>query len=149
MTNFAAVLKAEIIRLARKTVKADLAALKSANALQRKQIAGLKAQVLNLERGLARLQKELSSRSPPVSDEPGTERSLRFSAKGLRSHRTKLGISAQDYAKLAGVSALSIYKWEAGKAHPRNAQVEALAGLRSLGKRAALAKLEETDGATN
>jgi predicted transcriptional regulator len=67
---------------------------------------------------------------------------MRFSAKGMKSHRAKLGISAGDYGRLAGVSAQSIYNYETGKATPRQAQVAALLAVRSLGKREAMARLE-------
>jgi len=142
MTNVASALKSEIVRLSRKTVKGDLSALRSANASQRKQISELKAQMLALQRTVGRMQKALPTKTPEVSGTRDSEKPPRFSANTLRSHRAKLGLSAQDYAKLAGVSALSIYKWESNKAHPRNAQIQALADVRKLGKKAALAKLE-------
>jgi len=51
-------------------------------------------------------------------------------------------ISAADYAKLVGVARLTVYNWEKGKSRPRQAQLEALAGVRGLGKREAIARLE-------
>ena len=45
-------------------------------------------------------------------------------------------------AKILGVSALSVYKWESGKTRPRARQIEAIASLRKMGKREALARLE-------
>jgi hypothetical protein len=41
-----------------------------------------------------------------------------------------------------GVSGLTIYHWESGKAKPRRRQMPAIAAIRSLGKREALARLE-------
>lgn len=38
--------------------------------------------------------------------------------------------------------AIAVYKWESGKTKPRARQVEAIASIRSLGRREALAKLE-------
>ena len=37
-------------------------------------------------------------------------------------------------ARLLGVSALSVYKWESGKTRPRAKQIEAIAALRGMGK---------------
>ena len=37
-------------------------------------------------------------------------------------HRTKLGLSASDYAKLVGVHPITIYSWEQGKTKPRKEQ---------------------------
>lgn len=143
MTNIAAILKSEMVRLSRKTLKQDLTGIRTALTLQRKQISTLKSQVSELAMALSRLQKNAAKAAPSNAFSDDDTASARFSAKGLRSHRSKLGLSAQGYAKLAGVSALSIYKWESEKAYPRRAQVEALAGLRTLGKRAAHAKLAE------
>ena len=49
-------------------------------------------------------------------------------------------------AQLLGASALSVYKWESGKAHPRAAQLERIASIRQLGKREALARLTAAQG---
>jgi len=74
------------------------------------------------------------------------ERQLRFSPARLASQRQKLGLSAADFAKLIGVSSLSVYKWEKGQTRPRRAQLEAIASVRGIGKREALAKLEQMAG---
>ncbi len=140
MANFAALLKSEITRLARKELKAQLQPLRKANAAQRHDIAALKRQLTDVQRQLAKAMKAGPAAGPAAEtgDAPA-----RFSAKGLQSHRARLGLSAGDYGALAGVSAQSIYNWERGKARPRASQVAALAEVRGLGKRAALARLEE------
>jgi DNA-binding transcriptional regulator YiaG len=71
----------------------------------------------------------------------------RFRAGGLASHRRKLGLSAEDYGALAGVSGQSIYKWEQGEVRPRAAQLQALATVRGIGKREAMARLEQVAAA--
>ena len=70
----------------------------------------------------------------------------RFSPIWLAKHRAKLGISAADYAKLVGVSELTIYNWEKGENRPRTAQLEALATVRGMGKRQAMARLQLRGG---
>jgi len=77
----------------------------------------------------------------PTNSQPEAGTKFRFVAKGLRSQRARLGLSADEYAKLVGVSAQSIYNWEHGHATPRPAQVAAIARLRSIGKREARAQL--------
>jgi DNA-binding transcriptional regulator YiaG len=139
MANFAALLKSEFTRLARKELKAQLQPLRKANAAQRHDIAALKRQLTDVQRQLAKTMKAAPVASPAA--ETG-ESPARFSAKGLQSHRARLGLSAGDYGALAGVSAQSIYNWERGKARPRASQAAALAELRGVGKRAALARLE-------
>jgi ribosome-binding protein aMBF1 (putative translation factor) len=144
MTNIASVLKSEIGRLARKEVKAEVAPLKKAVSQYRSSIAALKRQVQDLERQLRR--KSRSTGSASSADKGGEEDGgvrLRFRAGGLASHRRKLELSAEDYGALVGVSGQSIYKWEQGEVRPRAAQLQALAGVRGIGKREALARLEQ------
>lgn len=140
MANIATLLKSEITRLARKEVKAQTDALRKSGALYRRDIAALKRQVTDLQRQLAAAARTSKLTQPPQSAKTTT---VRFSAKGLKTHRTKLGLSAGDYGRLAGVSGQSVYGWETGKTIPRESQVAALAALRGLGKREALARLEQ------
>ena len=68
---------------------------------------------------------------------------VRFVAKGLKSQRSRLALSAADYGSLVGVSAQSIYNWEQGHASPRPAQLKMIAALRGLGKREAQERLKQ------
>jgi predicted transcriptional regulator len=52
-----------------------------------------------------------------------------------------LKLSAHAYARLLGVSALSVYNWENGKSRPRRSQFERLISLRGIGRREALKML--------
>ncbi|NLG60014.1 MAG: helix-turn-helix transcriptional regulator [Gammaproteobacteria bacterium] len=144
VANLASVLKAEIARLARREAKAAVEPLRKANAAYRRDIAALKREVAALQRQLKSAAKENRPRDAAPAD-AGEGRRLRFQAKGLKSHREKLGLSAAEYGQLAGVSAQSIYNWEAGKTVPRQAQVAALAELRGMGKREANRRLEAAD----
>lgn len=147
MANLATVLKAEIARLARKETRAQLDPLRKANAGYRRDIAALKREVAALSKRLkSGLRAPIAGRTP-VAPADGDAPRVRFQAKGLKSHREKLGISAAEYGQLVGVSAQSIYNWEAGKTTPRAAQVQALAALRGLGKREAARRLGEGTGA--
>ncbi len=62
--------------------------------------------------------------------------------------RERLGLSADDFGKLLGVSAQSIYNWEHEKARPRAEQLSKVAALRGIGKREAKARLEQLGAAT-
>lgn len=139
MANLGAVLKSEIVRLARKEVRAEVVTLRKSNAVYRRDIAALKRSVGELQRQVAALTR---SKVPAQAAQTAKSAMTRFSAKGLKSHRASLGLSAGDYGKLAGVSGQSIYNWESGQTVPREAQVASLVTLRHLGKRAARTKLE-------
>ena len=58
----------------------------------------------------------------------------------------RLGMSAEDFGKLLGVSSQSIYNWEHGTAKPRSALLDKLAVVRAIGKREALARLRSLNG---
>ena len=142
MPNIASQLKAEIVRLARKQIRGEMAALRRASAAHRRDIAALKREVLALQ-GKAKALAKRAGRKVDAA-EPATK--VRFQARGLRSMRAKLGLSAAELAKLLGVSPQSIYNWEHEKAVPRGSQVAAIAGLRSIGKKQARQRLESAAG---
>ncbi|MGJ7608363.1 helix-turn-helix domain-containing protein [Variovorax sp. LT1R20] len=136
MPNIASILKAEISRVARKEVRAEIDILKKASANHRASIAALRRQVSALEKELRRAAKG-SARRAPADDADAAGESApkrRFSAARLAAHRGKLGLSAASYGKLVGVSGQTIYHWEQGKARPRAAQLQRLAAVRDLGK---------------
>ena len=64
-----------------------------------------------------------------------------FSGEALKAHRERLGLSASNYGKLIGVSELSIYNWEQGKARPRNSSVDAWTAIRRIDRREAARRL--------
>ena len=66
---------------------------------------------------------------------------VRFSARSAKAQRRRTGLSADDYAQLVGVSALTIYNWEHRKSRPRQEQLASLASIRGIGKREAQAKV--------
>jgi len=141
MPNIATVLKEEIRRLARKEAKAQVAALKKASAQQRRDIAALKRELAAQERASARMAKAVSSGRAAATPAASAAGQPRFSPTWLRKHRAKLGLSAADYARLVGVSGLTIYNWEKGKNKPRAAQLERLAEVRGMGVREAVARI--------
>jgi DNA-binding transcriptional regulator YiaG len=144
MANFAAALKAEVLRLARKEARAQTRTLQRASAAHRRQIAALRRQVVALERKAAELGRRAGRAAPARAnaDADAGEGRVRFVAKGLKSLRSRLGLSAGELGQLIGVSAQSVYNWENRKAVPRAAQVQALAALRGAGKREVRARLE-------
>ena len=141
MPNIGTVLKSEISRVARKELRAETQQLKKTVAQYRGQIAQLRRRLQSLEQQVRRLGRGGGRAAPAQAEQDDDSPSLRFSAKGLAAQRKRLGLSAASVAKILGVSALSVYKWESGKTRPRARQLEAIASLRKMGKREAMAKL--------
>lgn len=138
MPNLNSVLKSEITRLARKEIKTAVDPLRKANAGYRREIAELKRQVSALQRDL----KSAAKAPRPAQSEAAPRTGTRFVAKGVKSLRARLGLSAADFGRLVGASGQSVYNWETGKAVPQERQKAALVAIRGIGKREAAKRLE-------
>ena len=134
MSNFAAQLKTEIARIAKKETRAQAMVLKKAQATHRAEIADLKRRIASLEAVVRRLAKTSARPTTPPKEED-VPQGLRFRADGFASLRKKFGVSATQMALLLGVSNQSVYHWETGKSRPRAAQLQAIAAVRKLGKK--------------
>ena len=143
MSNLGNVLKAEIVRLARKEMRKEVGPVRQTAAALRRDNAALKRHVAAAERRIRALERQSAAGGSTSSRTPSAGKPTRFVAKGLKSLRKRLGLSAADLSRMIGVSEQSVYNWEAKKTVPRPRQVEAIAALRGLGKRAAHAMLAE------
>lgn len=144
MPNIANVLKNEIQRIARKEIKTSASELHKYNVYLKKNLAELRRQIAAMKqevRQLKKIQGKQSKAETGVTTEAAEK--LRFSAKGIRSLRSKLKLSQADFAKLVGVSALAVYQWERqeGKLTLRQATRNKLAAIRGLGIKEALQRL--------
>jgi len=141
MPNFGNLLKEEVVRLCRKELKKEMGPVRKITAAHRRDLAALKRQLAESQRRVQLLERQAAkagvARPKLVTDKP-----IRFVAKGLRSMRQKMGLSAGDLARLLQVSEQSVYNWETKKATPRREQVQAIAALRGIGKREAHSRLE-------
>ncbi len=142
MANIGALLKDEISRLSRREIRRQTGALRKASTTYRRNIAALKRQIGKLERQV-KLVGSRAARAPAASETTAGEQSPRFVAKGLRTLRSRLGLSAAQLGTLVGVTGQSIYNWEAKKATPRREQLLQLAALRGVGKKEAAARLAQ------
>jgi len=142
MPNIAAVLREEILRLARKEIRRQTNVLRKASVQYRKDIAEMKRRVSDLRRKVNPLEKQVLKNAPSQAAEVDADH-VRFTAKGLRSQRQRLGLSAADYGRLIGVTGQTIYSWEQETSRPRKQQFASIAALRHIGKREALARLEQ------
>lgn len=145
MANIASVIKEEVIRLARKEIRSEVAGLKKASVQYRSEIAALKRRVVTLEQQLSRLGKA-TTQSAEVKAESDTETKIRFVAKGFKTLRHRLGLTAEVMGALLDVSAQSIYSWEAGNSSPRKQQLPKIAMLRGMSKREVSTILEKLAG---
>jgi DNA-binding transcriptional regulator YiaG len=148
MPNIAAVLKAEISRVARKEVRQAAEGLKRSAVAQRLEVSALKRRVLELEKQLKAVTRSSRSRATEESRRSdaieGAEEvgGLRFRAQGMAANRKRLALSAHDFGLLIGATAQSVYSWEQGKSKPKAKKLAAIAALRGIGKKEAEFRLE-------
>lgn len=138
MANIAVALRTEIARLARREARELVEPTRKAASAARRDIAALKRRLEVLERALSAARKQ-NGRLKETSD-GGV--SMRFRAQGVKAHRQRLSLSAEDFGRLLGVSSQTIYNWEQGKGRPSKAKLADLSKVRALGKRAVVAKLQ-------
>ncbi len=141
MPNIASVLKEEITRLVRRQLRGETETLKKASSRYRTDIAALKRRIEALEKQIFRLEKMAPKKVAPTADKE-SETKLRFKSQGVRAQRTRLGLSAREMGALVGVSAQTIYNWEAGTTRPRAEQLAVIAAVRKMGKREVKARLD-------
>ena len=142
MPNLAVVIKDEIRRLAKREIKLATGATKQAIAQYRRDIAKLKRLFNAQQKEIAQLKAQEQKRlGQPQAKEADELEGVRFSARSVRAQRQRLKLSILDYARLLGVSPLTIYNWESGKGRPRKERLAAVVAVRELGRREALAKL--------
>lgn len=144
MANVGAVLKEEIVRLSRRELRIELEPFKKFRAEQRQSVALLKREIADLRREVATLRKGSVLKVPKQAAQP--ERKLRFVAKGLKTHRARLDLSAADYGLLLGVTHQTVRNWEEGNTHPSQADLEIIDGLRRTSKKAAQIALDQLKG---
>ena len=135
MVNIASILKEEIIRLSRKEIRSEVEGLKKASAQYRSEIAALKRNTVTLQKQVARMEKIIAKNTTEFTSEAETASNARFTAKGFKTLRAKLGLSAVDAGRLIGVSGQTIYSWESGTNRPRKQQLPKIVMLRGMGKK--------------
>ena len=131
-------LKAEIDRLAAKQAKVQIGTAQKAVAKCRREVAQLRQLLHQREREIRALRK-----AGPVQSDDDPLAGVRFSSRSVRSQRQRLSLSAADYGKLIGVTALAVHNWEQGRSRPRKAQLAALVAVRNIGRDEALRRLAE------
>ncbi|MDP1633112.1 MAG: helix-turn-helix transcriptional regulator, partial [Gallionellaceae bacterium] len=97
------------------------------------------------EQQISRLEKLLPQKVREQA-EPEAKSGARFTAKGFKTLRKRLGLTAEATAALLGVTAQTIYNWEAGNSSPRDQQMVRIVMLRGMGKKEVGAILQNLAG---
>ena len=130
MSTYNIIFKQEVIRLAKHEIKKAITPLLATIRKQRQDIAKLKQENASIKQQITRPVEPIV---PGVSDKE--MKKARFSGKLIRSLRTKLGLTRDQFGKLIGVTGYAVIPWENGKNRPRAAGLKAIVALRKMGRR--------------
>jgi DNA-binding transcriptional regulator YiaG len=147
MSNIAKVLKEEISRISRHEAKVAITPIRKSTAKLKPDIADLKNRMAVMEKEIRRLNLlaiNLASTQPaPIATEEPEGRAW-ISGKGVKSLRSRLGLSQKEFGKLTGVSLSAVVQWESksGMLKLRDATKKAIMGIRGIGKVEARKRLD-------
>ena len=153
MTTYAESFKREVARVSKKEVRGEITPLRKATSTHRSEIAALKKTVKSLETTVRQLVKLANRTGADAAAAPAKAAKAAkaektpvkprargaFDSAAFAAHRQQMGLTQAQWAKIVGVSSLSIYKWEKGGVQPRAKQLDAIREAMALSKRRALA----------
>ncbi len=141
MSTFAVVFKDQVNKLARIQIRKEVGKIKKASAQHRRDIAALKRVIASLQKQIKQTGSARAAAVAGADEKSASLDNVRFSSRSVKAQRQKLGLSAKDYGKLLGVTALAVYNWEQGKSRPRSHHMAKFVAVRGIGKREAYARL--------
>jgi DNA-binding transcriptional regulator YiaG len=133
MAKIEGVIKAEIMRLAKREVRAAFRPLK-------REVWQLGTKLSNLSKGIATLKRmakelHLEKAKPKLEALPEEVKASRITPERISRLRKKLGMSQRELGILTGATIGAVLSWEKGKFRPRGEKKAVLVALRKLKKR--------------
>jgi DNA-binding transcriptional regulator YiaG len=128
-------LKSEIVRLAKKQVRATCLPLARDVRRLKRTVSALRKTVAVLASLGTELQAERQAQRAKLAVAPDEVKAARLSPLLVKKIRARLGITQGELATLVGVSTSAVGSWEYGNAKPEGHNREALVALRKLGRR--------------
>ena len=141
MAKIEGVIKAEIMRLAKREVVAVFRPLKREVRQMSLKLSGLSKGFSSLNRMAKEL--HLEEANPKLEATPEEVKASRLSPERISTLRRKLGISQRELGVLIGASLGTVAMWEKGKFKPKADKKAALVALRKVGKREAMKLLSQ------
>ena len=129
------ILKAEMVRLAKRETRKSFVPLSRDVRSLRGVISQLRKAVSGLQRFMAQQEKERKGQKVLLEAAPEEVKKARFSPRLMKSLRKRLGLSQKEMATLAGVTVGAIYQWEKGIFEPRGEKKKVIVALRKLRRR--------------
>jgi len=128
-------LRSEIMRLAKREVRATFLPLKREVWEMKLKLSNLSKSFIPLERMAKEQVRQAESQKPRLEATSEEVKASRLTAERIRNLRKKLGISQRELAILTGSSIGAVLSWEKGKFKPSVGKKASLVALRKLRKR--------------
>ena len=135
MPRIEQVLKSEIIRLAKKQVRAASVPLARDVRELKRRVSQLSKTVAALDKMRAALEAKRAAEGAKLEAPEEKVKAARLSPLLIKKLRARLGISQGQLARLVGVSGPAVAFWEQGKSRPQGSNKAALVALRGFGRR--------------
>jgi len=143
MGKVEAIIKSEIVRLAKREMRKTSFPLSKDVRLLKAVVSKLRKTIATLERSVARQAAETGKERTKLEATPEEVKISRFSPRLIRALRKRLSLTQKEMATLTGVTVGAIYQWEQGIFEPRGQKKAVLVALRKLGRRDARKLLTE------
>ena len=143
MGKLEVLVKAEILRLAKKEIRGATRPLRHDVRVLKATLSQVRKSVIALERIAAQAQKQIQKEKPQLQASPEEVKASRLSPRLIQTLRKHLGISQKELGTLAGVTAGAVAQWESGNFKPKGEKKAVLVGLRKLGRREVRELLEK------
>ena len=137
-------IKSEILRLAKREVRAAFLPLRREVWAMRLKLSGLSKGFAILNRQAKELRKEEAR--PKLEASPEEVKASRLTPERIRNLRMKKGLSQRELGILTGATTGAVLSWENGKFKPTGDKKAALVALRKVTKRDVKKMLAEKTG---
>jgi len=133
MAKMEGAIKSEILRLAKREVRAAFLPL-------RRELWGMKLKLSALSKGFATLNRQSKGlrreeAGPKLEASPDEVKASRLTPERIRSLRLKKGLSQRELGILTGTTTGAVLSWEKGKFKPKGDKKATLVALRKVTKR--------------
>ena len=135
MPKIEQVLKSEIIRLAKKQIRAVCGPLARDVRELKRRVAQLSKTVVALDKMRTALEAKRAAEGTKLEAPEEEVKAARLSPLLIKKLRARLGISQAQLASMIGVSGPAVAHWEQGISRPQGQNRAALVALRGVGRR--------------
>lgn len=146
MGKIESTIKLEILRLAKKELKAAFSPLRREVWAMKLKLSGLAKDFALLNRLARGKMRQDESKKLMLEASPEELKTARLTPERIRNLRKKKGLSQKELSILTGVTVGAVVSWEKGKFKPQGDKKASLVALRKVRKRDVKKMLAEREG---